>query len=108
MLLWRHSYLSRASLQLLNRCPRVHGEMEQRGHFASTIFFHLAKLSGLAKELVEALAIHAITPLGTAKIRLCQEMLASSSATRAAIAPCTFVCLLEDIVFNQSFAKAAS
>ena len=67
----------------------MHGEMAQRWHFASTIFFHYARLSGLAKELVEALANQAITPLGTAKIRLCQEILASSSATRAAIAPWT-------------------
>ena len=57
MLLCRHSYLSRASLQLLRRWPRVQGEMLQRGHLMSTTFFHLAKLSGLARQFVEALAI---------------------------------------------------
>ena len=52
MLLCLHSKRSRASLQLLRRWPRVQGEVEQRGHFGSTIFFHFARLSGLARQLV--------------------------------------------------------
>ena len=55
-------------MQLLRRCPSVQGEAEQRGHFGSTIFFHFARLSGLARQLVVALAAQAMTPIGTAKI----------------------------------------
>ena len=56
MLLCLHSNRSRASLQLLIMWPRVQGETEQRGHFGSTIFFHLDRLSGLARQLVVDLA----------------------------------------------------
>ena len=40
------------SEQLFSKCPSLQGETEQSGHFGWTIFFHLARLSGLARLLV--------------------------------------------------------
>ena len=68
-----HSYLSSILGQLFRMCPRVPTALvlglsgsEHNVQDGSTTLSHLARLSGVAKELVEALMAKLITPLGAA------------------------------------------
>ena len=62
----------------------MHGVMEHSRHFGWTIFSHLARLSGLARLLVAALAANVITPLGTEDMMLCHAISDSSWIRRVA------------------------
>ena len=57
-------------------------------HVSFCVFFHLLKLSGVARVLVADLMANPITPLGTPYIMLCQVTLDCSLIRRLIKSPC--------------------
>ena len=85
----RMQYTCRLVGQLLSRWNKVQGTLSHRGQLKLTTFLHLARLSGLGRELKVARAEKARTPLDWTATPGCTATLPAGMQNRpGALSPC--------------------